>query len=487
MQDEHLNLRLGDFLHALIKNWGLICGTTAAGLAIGILLSMVSYMQGEMSKEYIITSAIAVTSQTADGSFTSQTSSPDSTDIYLAENMVDSVIYVLKSDRTLKAAVQNIKLVGIAEADIYDNLVLTQYRDTQIIEMSLYWRSAEEGVEILNAINEVAPDILIETLKIGSVSVVNEPKAKYRIGGSVNASMWVYMAALGLAAGVGFSFLKFLLLPTVVNTRDIEGSLGLEILGEVPENREYFRRRQSLLVEDDDPVGANVRESFVSAAHILHNRLGPGEHQCIYITSAEPDEGKTHIAANLAVQLSDLEHKVLLIDLDVRNPSLGGLFLDKVDYNHTLNALYRGEATAEEAVTNLTGYLDLLPAILEPKEIPLGDAMMTLIKDLAQNYDYVLMDSAPVGRVAETLSLNRIAQSALFVIRFDYSSMNAIRDSLDRLEKSGIKPLGCIVNRAKPLGRTSRYGSYDHYDRNSGSGRSAKNSAKKYGRSASRH
>ena len=156
MQDEHLNLRLGDFLHALIKNWGLICGTTAAGLAIGILLSMVSYMQGEMSKEYIITSAIAVTSQTADGSFTSQTSSPDSTDIYLAENMVDSVIYVLKSDRTLKAAVQNIKLVGIAEADIYDNLVLTQYRDTQIIEMSLYWRSAEEGVEILNAINEVA-------------------------------------------------------------------------------------------------------------------------------------------------------------------------------------------------------------------------------------------------------------------------------------------------------------------------------------------
>src|SRR5699024_6266381 len=113
----------------------------------------------------------------------------------------------------------------------------------------------------------------------------------------------------------------------------------------------------------------------------------------------------------------------------------------------------RGEATAEEAVTNLTGYLDLLPAILEPKEIPLGDAMMTLIKDLAQNYDYVLMDPAPVGRVAETLSLSRSAPSALFVIRFDYSSMNAIRDSLDRREKSGIKPLGCIVNRAKPLGR----------------------------------
>ncbi len=481
MNDEYVTIRLSDFLHALVKNRGLIVATTIAGLAIGVVLSIASYMRGEMSKGYNITSSIAVITQNAGGNFTTNTSNPNSSDIQLAEDMVDAVIYVLKSDRTLKAAIQNIELVGIGETDIYDNLYLTQYKETQIIEMSLYWRSAEEGVEILNSINEVAPEILIDTLKIGSVSVINEPKAKYRIGGNVNASMWLYMSLLGLCVGIGFSILKFLLLPTVVNTRDIETSLGLEVLGEIPENVEYFRRRQSLLVEDDDPIGAEVRESFVSAAHILHNRLGRGEHQCIYITSAEQDEGKTHVAANLAVQLSDLEHKVLLIDLDVRNPSLGGLFLEKVDYDHSLNALYHGDAEPEDVITHLTGYLDLLPSILEPKEIPLSDALLTLIKNLSQNYDYILMDSAPVGRVAETLSLNRIAKSALFVIRFDYSNMNTIRDSLERLDKSGINPLGCIINRVKTLGDKTT--SYDNEGYVSRRGRGSST----YSKSASRH
>lgn len=484
MNDEYITIRLSDFLHTLIKNRGLIAATTIAGLAIGVVLSIASYMRGEMAKGYSITSSIAVTTQDAGGNFTTNTSNPDSSDIQLAEDMVDAVIYVLKSDRTLKAAIQNIELVGIAETDIYKNLLLTRYKETQIIEMDLTWRSAEEGVEILNAINEVAPEILIETLKIGSVSVINEPKATYRIGGNVNASMWLYMSLLGLAVGIGFSFLKFLLLPTVVNTKDIENTLGLEVLGEIPENVEYFRRKKSLLVEDDDPMGAEVRESFVSAAHILHNRLGVGEHQCIYITSAEQDEGKTHVAANLAVQLSDLEHKVLLIDLDVRNPSLGGLFLDKVDYAHSLNALYRGDASPEDVITHLTGYLDLLPSILEPKEIPLSDALLTLIKDLSQNYDYVLMDSAPVGRVAETLSLNRIAKSALFVIRFDYSNMNTIRDSLERLDKSGINPLGCIVNRVKTLGDKLNNNNYNYESEGSASRRGRGSSS---GKSSSRH
>lgn len=449
--DHYITIRLGDLVHALVKNWVLICFTTLAGLALGIALSLVSYMRGEMSKEYQITSSIAIISQTASGNFTNNTSSPNSSDFQLAEDMVDAVIYVLKSDLTLKAAIQDLGLVGISEQDIYDNLSLYRYKETQIIELSLSWRSAEEGIEILNAINEVTPDILLETLKIGNVSVINNPKSRHQIGGGMHAHIWIYTTLLGLFLGVGLSILKVLLRPTVINTRDIEDVLGLEVLGEIPDNPDYFRRRHSLLVDDDDPVGMDVRESYVSAAHILYNRLGPGKHQCIYITSAEQDEGKTNVAANLAVQLSDLEHKVLLVDLDIRNPTLGGLFLDKVDYEHTLNALYRGDASPEDAITSLTGYLDLLPSILEPREIPLGDALLSLIKDLAQNYDYVLMDSAPVGRVAETLSLNRIAKTALFVIRYDYSNLNTIRDSLERLDKSGIKSLGCIVNRVKTL------------------------------------
>ena len=91
----------------------------------------------------------------------------------------------------LDVAIGKLDLIGISTKDINKNLTAKQYNETQIVELTLYWRSAEEGVKILEAINSVSPAILIDTLKIGGVSVVNKPTARYIIGGSVNASLWI--------------------------------------------------------------------------------------------------------------------------------------------------------------------------------------------------------------------------------------------------------------------------------------------------------
>ena len=101
-------LRVSDLLYAVKKRLVLIVICAMIGLIVGIALSVVSYLRGEMSKQYAITSAIAVTSQDKNGLFTAQSNNPNSTDIYLAENMVDSVIYVMKSDQTLNAAIERL-------------------------------------------------------------------------------------------------------------------------------------------------------------------------------------------------------------------------------------------------------------------------------------------------------------------------------------------------------------------------------------------
>lgn len=455
MNNDAMQLRLSDVIHALLKNRLLIIALTVIGLGVGIVLSIISYARGEISKEYAINTSIAVTSVTEDGLFTTQSRNPNSTDIYLAENMVDSVIYVIKSDRLLTEAIKRMGLLGISVGDITSNLHVSQYNETQIIEMTLYWRSAEEGVQILSAINSVAPDVLIDTLKIGGVSVVNQPVARYRVGGSVNASLWLYMAVLGMMAGVGFSVLRLLLSPTLVNSRDMETNMGIMVLGEIPSNRRFFSKKRALLSYDPEGVGDDVRESFAAAAHILRSRLEERKKNVFYVTSAAQNEGKTSTAANLALQLSDMEYKVLLVDFDVRNPSLGSVFLEHVEYSRSLNALYRGDTTVEKAITELTGYLDLLPAILEHKDLPLDDAMLDLVRGLAEKYDYVVMDTAPVGRVADPMNLNGISNCALFVVRFDTTGMTDIRDALERLEKSGVDILGCVVNGVKKLGKRS--------------------------------
>lgn len=446
MDNETIQIRVSDLVHAVMKRRILILVLTIIGLAVGILLSVVSYMRGEMSKEYAVTTSFAVVSTTQDGLFTTKTSNPGSTDIYLAENMVDSVIYVMKSDRTLSAAIDRLDLIGISANDIARNLTLRQYNATQIVEMTLLWRSAEEGVQIMSAINAVAPSILISTLKIGGVSVVNNPTARYLIGGNLNMSVWIYTMVLGFMVGVGIAVIGVLLQPTLVNTKDVEMLLGLDLMGEIPYNKKYFSKRRNLLTDPSDAQEHAIRNRFATTAHILHHKLGHDAHQLIYVTSASANEGKTAVAANVAVMLSEMEHRVLLIDFDTVNPSLATLFVERVEYRCSLNAVYRGDTAKEQALIHLTGYLDMMPTILEPRPLPMDDAMLSLITDMAKDYDYVIMDTPPVGRVANALNLNDIANAALLVIGYDNVPMNDVREAINHLEKSGMRILGAIVN-----------------------------------------
>lgn len=445
MRNNGIQIRVADVLYGIIKHRFMIIAMTAAGLIVGIVLSGISYLRGEMSKEYMITSSFSVTTQTNSGLFTSGYDFPSYNDINMAEDITEAVAYVIKSDRMLTQIIDSLGLLGITTKDISDNLQLSQYNETQIVEMTLYWRSAKEGIRILSEINEKAPQLLQETLHIGSVSVINEPSSKYLVGGSLNIVLWGYMAVLGFGLGIGITLLELIMHPTLLDPQDIETGYGMEVLCEIAEDRAYFDRKGSIFEKNDSH--SKVAESFASAAHIIQNHLRKkkGPH-IIYITSALRGEGKSSVIANLAIQLSDLEKHVLLIDFDMKKPNLRSFFMNKVDYDHSLNALYSGDITEKEAITTLTGYLDLLPTIYEKSAIPLDSNLFGVIEKLAVNYDYVLIDTAPVGLTADPMSLSQIASYALFVARYDMASMQEIGDALERIEKSGVGILGCVVN-----------------------------------------
>ena len=455
MRNSGINIRISDIIYGIIKRRVLIILLTVAGLLIGMILSGISYMRGEMSREYLITSSFSVNTQTQSGLYTSGQDYPNYNDINMAEELVDAVSYALKSDRILNEIIDSLGLLGVTTTDIGNNLELTQYNETQIIEVSLYWRSSQEGINILTEINNRAPEILRETLNIGSVSVINEPTARYVIGGRINMVLWGYMALLGLGLGFGITLLELIMRPTLINLQDVEDIYGLDILCEIGEDKAYFRQGKSMLVEDN--TGERTGEDFASAAHIIQTQLRKkdGPH-IIYITSTLRGEGRTQLLANLGIRLSDLEKHVLLVDLDMKNPTLGSLFLKKVEYDRSLNALYAGDINEDEAVTTLTGYLDILPTVLERASIPLDSNLFSVIRKLAGNYDYVLVDTAPVGITADSMSLNQLASAALFVIRYDTASLQEINDALERMRKSGVNILGCIVNGVKVSDRGIR-------------------------------
>lgn len=452
----NVQLRVGDLLYAAFKRWKMILALGLLGFICGFALSGVSYLQGNYTN-YEINCSIAITSQSSTGAFTNNSSYLSTNDFHLAEDMVDAASFVMKSNRVLQAALDSTGLVSVSTKDVYQNLEVSRYNETQVLQLTLSWNNADAGIRLMNAILDASRTILPETLMVGSVAVIDAPEAKYMMGGGGYASLWIIFSLLGLMAGVGMAVLELLMRPTLVNLKDVEDVLGLETLGNVPKDDSYFQKNTQLLSEKHRS-DAEAVQNFASAAYILTNRFGTKEQQHrFYVTSAEDGEGKSTVAANLALQLSDMEKRTLLLDLNTRAPSLGGMFLRSVDYSRTLNALYKGESAAQEAIVSLTGFLDLLPMVLEHNAVPLDGTLFELLEKIMEPYEYVVIDASSVGRSSDVLRLNKLANNVLFVVRYDATPLPALQDAIEKLDKSGVRVLGCVVNETQSLGTFQFY------------------------------
>ena len=446
----NVQLRVSDLLYAAFKRWKMILALGLLGFFCGFVLSGVSYLQGNYTS-YEINCSIAITSQSSTGNFINNSDYLSSSDFYLAQDMVDAATFVIKSNRALQTAIDNAGLVSVTTQDVSQNLEVSRYNETQVLLLTLSWNNADAGIRLMNALLDASKEILPQTLMVGSVAVIDAPEAKYMMGGGGYVSLWVIFCLLGLVSGVGIAVLELLMRPTLLNLKDVEDVLGLETLGSIPKDSSYFQKDMQLLSEKHS-VDADAVQNFASAAYILINRFGTKEKQHrFYVTSAEDGEGKSTVAANLALQLSDMEKRTLLLDLNTRSPSLSGMFLQNVEYSRTLNALYKGESAEQDAVISLTGYLDLLPMVLEHNAVPLDGTLFDFLENIMEPYEYVVIDASSVGRSSDVLRLNNLANNVLFVVRYDATPLPAIQDAIEKLDKSGVRVLGCVVNEVQSL------------------------------------
>ena len=445
-------IRISDLLYTVFKHRKTILVLGLLGFFCGFVFSGVSFLRNSRTN-YAVNCSVAITSQPSANGIIYNSDYLSSNTFYQTLDMMDAATFVMKSERTLQAAIDRAGLVSVTTQDVSQNLQVSRYNETQVLLLTLTWNNAEAGVQLMNALVDSIKEILPETLMMGSVAMIDAPEATSTTGGGAGqyVRLWVIFCVLGLAAGSGLAVLEFFLRPTLLNVKDVEDVLKLETLGSIPKDNSYFQKNMQLLSETHR-ADADAVQNFASATHILINRFGAAaEPHWFYVTSAEDGEGKSTVAANLALQLSDMEKRTLLLDLNTRAPRLGGMFLQDLPYSRTLNALYKGESAEPEAVISLTGYLDLLPMVLEPDAVPLDAALFDFLKPIMEPYEYVIIDASSVGRSSDVLRLNKLADHALFVVRHDAAPLPVIQDAIEKLNKSGVQLLGCVVNEVQSL------------------------------------
>jgi capsular exopolysaccharide synthesis family protein len=169
----------------------------------------------------------------------------------------------------------------------------------------------------------------------------------------------------------------------------------------------------------------------------------------IAISSPKAGEGKTTNAINIAIAFSQLGKKVLLIDADLRRPCVSRRL--KIENTSGLSGMLAGFSSAEEAIVSVSETLDVLPSGAvppNPSELLASPAYERLIDSLKLVYDYIIVDTPPVGLVSDALSVASKSHGILMVVKEKHSLHSDFEKALDSLNLAGVKLLGAVLNSA---------------------------------------
>ena len=299
-----------------------------------------------------------------------------------------------------------------------------------------------------------------------NAKIIDEPVAT---GGPLSPKPnMIYMIALVLGVGmpVGVIFLIGLTKFKIEGRGDVEKLTRLPIVGDVPLTNEkagsiaVFENQNTLMSETFRHIRTNLQ-------FMLEN-----DQKVILVTSTVSGEGKSFISSNLAISLSLLGKRVIIVGLDIRKPGLNKIFNIPRKEQGITQYLSNPEKNLMDFVqpSDVSKNLYILPGGIvppNPTELLARDGLDKAIETLKKNFDYVILDTAPAGMVTDTLLVGRVADLSVYVCRADYSR-KAEFTLINELAADNKLPNICtIINgldlKKKKYGYYYGYGKYGKY------------------------
>lgn len=225
---------------------------------------------------------------------------------------------------------------------------------------------------------------------------------------------------------------------------ELERITNVPMLGEVCTSRSS----DALVVRDGGSTSA--AELFRLIRSNLQFVLGGGKHNVILMTSTISGEGKSFISINLASSLALLGKKVVLVGLDIRNPKLQE-YLDLPPAPGFTEYIAGDSLTLDDITRHdpIVKGLDIItagPVPPNPSELLNDNKVDMMFEELRQRYDYILIDSAPVGMVSDTFTLSRLCDATVYVCRANYTTLNEVRFFNNLYDEGRLKKMSLVVN-----------------------------------------
>ena len=452
---------LRDYLDIFRRRWLSVLLVVLSTLALASLATMA------MSKEYTATTRLFF-AVTAD-SVTELAQGSD-----FAEKQMSSYAEVATSPKVLDPVIAQVGLAMTPE-DLAETIEANVPLNTVILEITATDTDPRRAAQVANAVGaelaKVASEELSPRRDDGTDAVQVTTVAPAEVPDKASSPHIVQNLVLGVGVGIllglSLAVLREALDTKVRKEEDMRSLTQRPILGVISYDRDVSDHPVFLR---DEPLSAPAEEIRRLRTNLQFIEV-VDRPKSIVISSSIPGEGKSTLAINLAVSLADTGARVILVDADLRRPSIAEYV--GIEGRAGLTTVLIGRADVEDVVQPLgTSTLDVLPAGQippNPSELLGSPAMAGLLDRLVATYDIVLLDSPPLLPVTDPTVLSKLASGALVVVGADRIHRPQFQEALGSLETAGVHVFGVVMNKVdrRELGMYS-YANRNYRHRNHG-------------------
>lgn len=305
-----------------------------------------------------------------------------------------------------------------------------------------------------------------------NITVLKESKFSTK---PVNPNSHIKNFLIG-AVGSGFVLscllgLYFFLRDTIKSEEEVENKLDTRLYAKLPfevKKREDARNKKAILITSLK-TSFFFRESMNKLRSKVEATSDKHGYKSFMITSAYENEGKSSVAANLALALAKNGRKVVLVDADFNKPAVFKIF--DLDGSKSLNKAIEGTSSWRSQVVSDRSGLDLLPCSqdsLKSEILTNSKKLDEIMKELREEYDFVIVDTCPAYLLNEPMAMNELVDATLFIVRQDYATSDVINETVKRLTYVKDNVLGVVFKNVVSDGNkgtnnyNNRYG-YNKY------------------------
>jgi capsular exopolysaccharide synthesis family protein len=398
-------------------------------------------------------------------------------DILGNQSLTKTYARLATSNINLQRALDQLRDPSLDLAALGRKVSAADITDTQLIQVTAEDANPQRAAIIANAVAEAFPGYIHDAQIAGSndgtvantifvAQQATPATAPVRPNKQLNTGLGLFLGLVVMLGAV--AFIEYL--DDDIDTGEDIEAIGLPFLGSVirvkpPKGMKNKDDWYPKILGGDVPV---MEESYRKLQANLSFSLKATGATVLLVSSASPGEGKTTTAANLATVLAESSRRVLLIDGDLRKPSLHRFF--SLANSSGLSAAFLARPTAPPFTPWLTDTLALLTSGTlppNPPELLTSKHMAALMKMLSEEFDVIVVDTPPILAVADTTLWLALASGVVLVAREDKTRRGALAAAAAAVRASNVPILGVVLNGANPK-RSSSYYYYPYGDKHTG-------------------